>query len=354
MPRIGTREFGRILWTGLVLSAISAGCSFRQLASSADLGSPEGGPAVPPHELAKVSLPPYVIEAPDILQVDAIRLVPRPPYRIEPLDVLGVRVTETLPDQPIMGVFGVEPEGTINLGFDYGAARVAGMTIEQAKASIERQLRNTLKPGFLVSVVIAETRAQQQVRGPHLVKPDGTVGLGVYGSVYVDNMTIPQAKAAIEAHLSQFVVEPQISLDVAGFNSKVYYVITDGAGLGETVIRLPVTGKTTVLDALGLVNGLPPVTSKHHIWIARPGPAGTCAEQVLAVDWVGITQRGQTATNYQVLPGDRIYLKAAPLITTDTYLARIISPFERVFGVILLGNTTVQSLRNSNNNGTVR
>jgi polysaccharide export outer membrane protein len=299
-----------------------------------------------------VNLPPYVIEAPDILLIDAIRLVPRPPYRIEPLDILGIQVTETLPNQPIFGVFSVEPEGTVNLGFNYGAARVGGMTVEQAKESIEKQLQSSLKPGYQVSVVIAETRGQQQVRGPHLVRPDGTVGLGVYGSVIVDSMTIPQAKAAIEAHLSQFVLNPEISLDVSGFNSKVYYIITDGAGLGESVTRLPVTGKTTVLDALGLVNGLPPVSSKHHIWVARPGPAGACAEQVLAVDWIGITQRGETATNYQVLPGDRIYLKAVPLLTVDTYLARLIAPVERVFGITLLGNTTVQAFKNTGTNGT--
>jgi hypothetical protein len=73
---------------------------------------------------------------------------------------------------------------------------------------------------------------------------------------------------------------------------------------------------------------------------------------MLAVDWVGITQRGETATNYQVLPGDRIYLRAAPLITIDTYIARIIAPVERVMGATLLANSLYQALRSSNNTGT--
>ena len=37
-----------------------------------------------------------------------------------------------LPDQPIGGPYTVTPEGTVNLGFGYGAFRVAGMTLEQA------------------------------------------------------------------------------------------------------------------------------------------------------------------------------------------------------------------------------
>mgnify|MGYP000105678810 CR=1 FL=1 len=30
--------------------------------------------------------------------------------------------------------------------------------------------------------------------------------------------------------------------DVVGYNSKVFYVITDGAGMGDNVRRLPITG----------------------------------------------------------------------------------------------------------------
>ena len=33
-------------------------------------------------ELEKVSLPPYVIEPPDILTIEALRVVPKAPYRI--------------------------------------------------------------------------------------------------------------------------------------------------------------------------------------------------------------------------------------------------------------------------------
>jgi len=293
-----------------------------------------------------------VIEPPDTLIIDATRLIPKPPYRIEPLDVLGIRVEGTLPEQPIDGLYAVEPEGTVTLGFNYGKAAVVGLTTEEARTAIEKTLGRSLKPGFTVNVTIAETRAMQQIRGPHLVRIDGTIGLGTYGSVYVDNMTIPEAKLAIERHLSQFLLNPEISLDVSGFNSKVYYVITDGGGFGEQVYRLPMTGKTTVLDAIGFINGLPPVASKGHVWVARPAPDSTCGEQTLPVDWVGLTQRGETRTNYQLLPGDRVYVKAAPFVTLDSYLARFFSPIERTFGVLLLGSATYQGLRGPNNNNT--
>jgi polysaccharide export outer membrane protein len=299
-----------------------------------------------PHELAKVPLPPYVIESPDILLINAIRVIPKPPYRIEPLDALGIRVVEALPDQPITGIYGVESDGTVNLGFSYGSVYVRGMTIEQAKAAIERHLRSSLKPGYNVSVVIAESRALQQIRGPHLVQTDGTINLGVYGAVFVDNMTVPQAKAAIEQHLSQYLVDPEISLTVTGFNSKVFYVILDGTGIGgDQIIRLPMTGKLTVLDALSQVNGLPFQAAKHKIWVARPAPAGSCQEMFLPVDYIRITRLGDTATNYQILPNDRVFVKASTLIKIDSYIALFLAPFERVFGHALLDTSLISSIQ---------
>jgi polysaccharide export outer membrane protein len=106
-----------------------------------------------------------------------------------------------------------------------------------------------------------------------------------------------------------------------------------------------VTGSETVLDALANVNGLPAVASRRNIWVARRTPHPDQPWQVLPVDWVGITQHGITATNYQLLPGDRIYVKAQRLVTIDTALARILSPVERMFGVTLLGAATVNQIK---------
>jgi protein involved in polysaccharide export with SLBB domain len=398
----------------VVLCAAGGGCGLTHDAARA--------PDVP-HELKKVPQAPYVIESPDVLLIDAIRLVPRPPYRVEPLDVISIiptpkipyriapfdllelRVTETLPDRPIAGFFAVEPTGSVNLRNEYGSLPVAGLTVEEAKKAIDKHLSEHLKKGYQVSVSVAESRllqqlrgdyavnlegrvalpgygsvpvagltleeiralveaevarplgvkslpfdvtigltqsrGTQQIKGEHLVRPDGTIHLGTYGSVFVDGLTLNEAKDEVEVHLANYLLNPKISLDVAGYNSKVYYVVFDGAGVGEQVIRLPSTGKETVLDAIGQVGGLPAVASKHHIWLARPAPSEAGCVQTLPVDWIGITQRGLTATNYQVLPGDRIYVQATPLVTTDIWLARMISPLERIFGIALLGKTTV-------------
>jgi polysaccharide export outer membrane protein len=191
------------------------------------------------------------------------------------------------------------------------------------------------------------------VRGPHLVRPDGTVGVGAYGSVYVTGLTVDQARVEIARTIHRRLdptvkslknVIEGLSVDVLAYNSKVYYVITDRTGFGEIVERLPITGKETVLDAISQIKGLPPEASKRRIWVARRTP-GHSSDNKLQVDWIGITQRGEMATNYQLLPGDRLYVKAEAIQRADYFLAKLLQPIQRLFGAALLGSETVNSIR---------
>ena len=152
-------------------------------------------------------------------------------------------------------------------------------------------------------------------------------------------MTIEQAKAAIEQHLSQFLDDPEISLDVFAYNSKVYYIVTQGAGQGDAVYRFPVTGNETVLDAISQINGLNFNCSKK-IWIARPTDEPGQV-QLLPVDWDAITSQACAATNYQILPGDRVFVAEDKMVALDTGLAKFTAPFERVMGFSMLGVGTV-------------
>jgi polysaccharide export outer membrane protein len=304
-----------------------------------------------PKELNKVSLPAYVIEPPDLLLIEAVRVIPLPPYRIEPLDALLIRVDGTTADQPIAGLYVVESEGTVNLGFSYGSAYIVDMSLDEATVALTNHLKKAGLADPKVTVALGQSRARQQIRGEHLVRQDGRVSLGVYGSVPVAGLTLPQAKAVIEQHLSQFLLRPEVSVDVAAYNSKVYYIITDGAGLGKQIYRFPILGNETVLDAMSQINGTPTFAAKNRLWIARPAPDEICKDQILPIDLIAITERGSTETNYQLLPGDRIFVKGDELIRLDNTLAKIVAPMERLFGVSILGASAVRNVGGKFNNG---
>jgi polysaccharide export outer membrane protein len=217
---------------------------------------------------------------------------------------------------------------------------------------LPRELRKVTLPAYVIEapdILLVESNLglkDQPIRGQHLVRPDGTINLGIYGSLYVAGMTLEQARAAVADILGRRVKNltvRNVSVDVLAYNSKVYYVITDGGGYGEQVVRLPITGNETVLDAISLITGLPPVASKKMIWVARATPDHR-GDNILPVDWIGITQHGSAATNYQLMPGDRLYVQSEKLRRIDAGIAKFLSPIERLLGVTLLGSETVNSI----------
>jgi polysaccharide export outer membrane protein len=333
-----------LLLLGLLLPA-ATGCRV--------VGPPKAAGAVEvppegyvPRELSKVSLPSYIIEPPDILLIDAVKVVPKSPYRIEPLDILFILAPpeSTLPDAPIAANYPVEPGGLVNLGPQYGSVQVAGLTLSEATQAIVQHLSALIRSPQ-VSVQLAQSAGEQQIQGEALVGPDGSVILGTYGSVYVAGMTLAEAKLAIEDHLSQFLEQPEVSVDVFAYNSKVYYVISEGAGQGpDAVAVLPITGNETVLDAVGQIGGVTQVADKTRIWIARPAPDGVGGDQILPVDWASITRGADTRTNYQILPGDRILIGGDPMVAFASWVDKVVTPFERAFGFALLGSQTVQTI----------
>src|SRR5262245_46390871 len=133
MPQKCRRGWSAALGLALAACCASSGCVLTQ-------PCPEVCACPIPRELNKVTMPCYVIEPPDILLIDAVRVVPRPPYRIEPLDALLIQATDVLPTDPIGGLYVVDPDGTVNLGLSYGAVRVVGMTIPQARQAVETHL----------------------------------------------------------------------------------------------------------------------------------------------------------------------------------------------------------------------
>jgi len=253
-----------------------------------------------PREFEKMALPPYVVEPPDILLIQASNRI-------------------TLPLQPIQGQHLVGPDGTVNLGI-YGKIRVAGLTLDQVADVVASRLLELL-PGLLRGVPEYDEKGE--------VKKGGTKDK--YLKEFKEDFT------------SLALIKKELQVDMLVYNSKFYYVITDGGGYGQQVYPIPIRGNETVLDALANINGLPAVANKRKVWVARATRAGQ-PPKILPVDWMAVTKCGQGATNYQLFPGDRVYVDSNNLIKADSFLAKLYSPIQRSLGVTLLGAATVNTI----------
>jgi polysaccharide export outer membrane protein len=262
------------------------------------------------------TLPRYVIEPPDVVVIEALRLVPKRPYRVAPHDVLRVRVEGASPDQPIDDAYSVDADGTLNFGPTYGRVAVDSLTIDEIQQTIHDHLAKSLNE-IDVSVSLQQSTDVASVSGQHLVAMDGRVNLGAYGSVFLAGLTVEEARRAIEKQLAEQLDRPQIALAVQAYNSKVYYIITAGGAAGDDVVRAPITGNETVLDAVANLGGIAQAAATK-MWIARPAPNGAGVEQILTVAWDEIARGASTETNYQILPGDRLFIETeAPLAVQE-------------------------------------
>ncbi len=341
MSRLGKAIGRNCTLAGGLLVLVGLGCAspIRRI--------PETIPPLPAQEVAReldmVTLPEYTLAPPDQLIIESARLAPKAPYTISPLDILQIIAANTQANEPIAGPYQVSLDGTVTLGPTSGSVKVVDMTLDEAAVAIDEQLSKTLADPAQSAVTLFELAGVQQVAGDHLIGPDGTVTLGSYGTVYVTGMTTAEAAEAIEEHLRQFVEDASVSVTVAGYNSQGYYVMLQGAGFGDRLVRIPSTGNETVMDALAQVQGLSQLSSKR-IWIARPSRQGQGIDQILPVNWYEIAHGGGTSTNYQVLPGDRIFIAEDRLIAVGSFVNKIVTPIENLFGFTLLGTQTIQTV----------
>jgi polysaccharide biosynthesis/export protein len=142
------------------------------------------------------------------------------------------------------------------------------------------------------------------------VQADGTIDLGFYGDVYVAGLTLSQVEEKVAQHAAAIAAAKKMEIHdavhcsvrlVNGSASKRYYVL----GIVTNQGSFPSTGNETVLDAI-LTAGLRSNSLPEKAFLARPKPLGGPPE-ILRIDWDEI-RKGNIYTNYQVFPGDRIYV----------------------------------------------
>jgi protein involved in polysaccharide export with SLBB domain len=225
-----------------------------------------------------------------------------------------------------------------------------GLSLEAATEEIKTQLEKNFEE-VEVFVALATPRVAPSVSGDYLIGQDGTVNLGPYGAIMIAGLTLQEAKEAIELHLSQFLLNPEVSVRMAGYNSKFYYVIFEGGGAtGLSMSKQPITGSETVLDALINTGGLPGNASPRGIYIARPSADHRGCDQIIPVDITAITKRARPETNYQLLAGDRLYVKAQPFDAFSARVSRFSSLPESMLGRAILYVSTIQFLQGAGGN----
>jgi polysaccharide biosynthesis/export protein len=239
-----------------------------------------------------------------------------------------------------------------------------------AKSNIPKEFTKVSMPEYVVEppdlliVEVLEALPGRQITGERLVRPDGKISLSFYGDLYVAGLTVDQIKEKVVIHLRQYLTDQTLGLikfnertreyedvppaksdrvfvDVAAYNSKVYYVQGDVGSPG----RLTIVGNETVLDAIQYAGGLLPTAAPQNIRLVRPAPPGACCDQILPVNLSAIVNVGDTTTNYQIMPGDRLVVYRDPIVRTTIFIDRLAAPFSTVLSSMLQYGFTARTIK---------
>ena len=160
-----------------------------------------------------------------------------------------------------------------------------------------------LQPGDELLVEAISGDSEIRLPADQQVFADGTLDLAKYGRVKVASLTLEDAERVIYDRLAEFE-KVDVSVNVRMIQPvHRFYVIGEVNSPGA----YPLTGYETVLDGLMAAGGLTPRASACDALLARPTEPYSC-RVTLPVCYRAITQLGDTTTNYQLKPGDRIFV----------------------------------------------
>jgi polysaccharide export outer membrane protein len=163
-----------------------------------------------------------------------------------------------------------------------------------------------IEPGDALIVEAANFNSPVRfANGDQTVKPDGTITLGKYGWVIAAGKTVPELQAEVQSLVESQTEEAPgpIVARLLGWESKVYYVLGEVNSPGA----YPYSGRETVLDALVAAGDLTDRANRHNIILSRPSAPDDC-RTVLPICYNQIVQLGDTSSNYQIMPGDRLFV----------------------------------------------
>ena len=184
-----------------------------------------------------------------------------------------------------------------------------------------------VQPGDSLLLEPTAAGAVPLVTTDQVVAIDGTIDLGVYGRLQVAGLTVEEIEQRVRGAIcsldpdacrppedlpddpeeAAIVIERArrgpVSVRVINPDSAVFYVLGEVAAPGS----YPLVGRETVLDAILKAGGLSDRANRCDIILARPTGPGEC-RVVMRVCYDRLVQLGDATTNYQMLPGDRVYV----------------------------------------------
>jgi protein involved in polysaccharide export with SLBB domain len=176
--------------------------------------------------------------------------------------------------------------------------------------AMELQSAHLVEPGDTLLVQPVEFDAPVRLPPDQLVQPDGTIDLGQYGRPVVAGKTLADVEAAVRAQVKGKDGKPiPVTVRLLSRPGEVFFVLGEVNAPGA----FPITGHDTVLSAITQAGGPTRRASLQNVIMSRPTVPEGC-RLVYPVCYKNIVQLGDTTTNYQLRPGDRVFVPSKGML----------------------------------------
>ena len=185
-----------------------------------------------------------------------------------------------------------------------------------ASAPVPRELNkgvvatHYLQPGDVLLIEAITAVDEVRIPSDQTILVDGSVDLGGFGRVVLAGLAIESAELLIEQTVfERLPAKSTLEQDDIDVNVRLiepmhrYYVLGEVNSPGAYSLR----GFETVLDGILEAGGLTNNASNCQMVLSRPTQPCSC-RVTLPICYREIVQLGDTTTNYQLRPGDRIYV----------------------------------------------
>ncbi len=166
------------------------------------------------------------------------------------------------------------------------------------------------------------------------ISPDGAISYPLIGRMVVAGMTYPDLMALLSEKISQYYVDPQVSINVVEVSSMKVYVL----GYVRNPTTLQIESELDVVGALTEAGWINDDSRTNNILLIR---GGLSQPELFTIDLDQLLASGDVRQNIPLQKGDILYVPPKTIVNVENFFRRIagiLSPF--VSGTVIYRNVT--------------
>lgn len=167
-----------------------------------------------------------------------------------------------------------------------------------------------------------------EVSGQYIINSEGNIQYEFVGDVNVSGLTKEEVRKALAEKLSAYIIDPEITVKIVGYNSKIIYVVGEVGRPGKIYMQ----GDTMTVHEALVEAGLPLLSAKTGAGRVIT-PSNTGNPVIRKVNVEKLLYHGDLRENLVMQPGDTLYVPPTFLAKTMRAIQPVAAPIGAAGGI---------------------